>query len=54
MIPDLGRYSITILGAYGITIALIGGLAAFSILRSKRVRQALDRAEAEVRGRRNG
>lgn len=54
MIPDLGRYTVTIFGAYGVTIALIGGLVIASVWRSNQVRRALDRAEAEVKGRRNG
>lgn len=54
MMLDLGPYTATILGAYGVTIALIGGLVIASVWRSNRMRQALDRAEAEVKGRRNG
>ncbi len=49
MIPDLGRYAGTILGAYGASLALIGGLILHSLWRSRRVRRALECAEAEVR-----
>jgi heme exporter protein D len=52
--PDLGKYAATVLGAYGVSIALIGGLVAASLWRSALVRRALERAEAEIRGMRDG
>ncbi|WP_111430352.1 heme exporter protein CcmD [Rhodobacteraceae bacterium DSL-40] len=54
MMPDLGRYAGTVLGAYGATIALLAALVAVSLWRSARVRRALERAEAEIRGRSRG
>jgi heme exporter protein D len=54
MIPDLDKYAGTVLGAYGVTIALIAGLVALSFWRSARTRDALARFEAETRGKRDG
>lgn len=55
MIPDLGRYAGTVLGAYGVSLLLILGLIGLSVFRGDRVRRALEKAEAEVRrGRPNG
>ena len=51
MIPELGRYAGTVLGAYGVTLALIGGLVGTSLWRAARTRRLL--AEIELaRGRR--
>jgi heme exporter protein D len=52
MMPELGRYAVTVLGAYGVTLALLGGLIGASLWRNIRVRRALEKAEADVRGRR--
>ncbi|MGB3146796.1 MAG: heme exporter protein CcmD [Paracoccaceae bacterium] len=41
MMPDLGKYSGTVLSAYLVTIALIAGLVALSLWQSARVRRAL-------------
>jgi heme exporter protein D len=54
MMPDLGRYAVTILGAYGVTTALLGGLIGLSLWRNNRVRRALEKAEAEMRGQGRG
>jgi heme exporter protein D len=50
--PDLGKYAVEVLAAYGVSLALLGGLVVLSFLRSARVRRALD--EAETRGRADG
>ena len=47
--PDLGTYSFEVLSSYALTIALIAGLIWFSVARAKRVRRALEDAEARVR-----
>jgi heme exporter protein D len=47
---DLGRYAATVLGAYGVTLALIAGLVIASWRRAGRVRDEL--ARLETRGRR--
>ena len=46
MIPDLGRYAAAVLGAYGISIALLVGLVAVSLWRAARMKRALDEVEA--------
>lgn len=46
MIPDLGRYALPVLAAYGVAIVLIGGLVAASLRRGAQARRALERAEA--------
>lgn len=47
MVPDLGKYAGPVLSAYVVSILLILGLVALSLLRARRVRQAL--AEQERR-----
>lgn len=43
--PDLGPYAGTVLGAYGVSLALIAGLVAVSLRRAARVAHALAAAE---------
>jgi len=52
MMPDLGKYTATVLGAYGVAIALLLVLTVWSLLRARRVRRQL--AKMERKGRRNG
>ena len=53
MMPDLDRYAGTVLGAYGVTLALLAILILVSLRRAARVKRALSRIEAESgRGRR--
>jgi heme exporter protein D len=52
MIPDLGRYAVAVLSAYGLSLALIGALVVLVVLRGVRVRRAL--VEAEARRERSG
>ncbi len=47
--PDLGAYSFEVLSSYALTIGLIAGLIWLSIARARRVRRALEDAEARVR-----
>lgn len=47
--PDLGRYAAEVLSAYGVSLALLAGLVAWSFVRAGRVRRALDEAEARSR-----
>lgn len=51
MIPELGRYAGAVLGAYGVTLALLGGLVAVSLRRAARVRRSLARLEREIKDR---
>lgn len=46
--PDLGKYAVEVLSAYGATLVLMAALVAWSLLRAKRVRRALDEAEARM------
>jgi heme exporter protein D len=50
MMPDLGPYAFPVLGAYGVAIALIGGLVVASVVRAARVRRALARLESGRKG----
>jgi heme exporter protein D len=45
MMPELGTYAGAVLGAYGVTLALLAALIALSLLRAARVRRALAAAE---------
>ncbi|QDL92840.1 heme exporter protein CcmD [Paroceanicella profunda] len=46
MLPDLGRYTVAVLGAYGVTLAALALLVGASWLRHRRVKAALARLEA--------
>lgn len=46
MMPELGKYADTVLGAYAVSILLIAGLVALSLWQSARTRRALDEVEA--------
>ncbi len=45
MMPDLGKYAVTVLSAYGVSLALIVALVVLSLWRSRRVRAELERVE---------
>jgi heme exporter protein D len=48
--PELGKYAVAVLGAYGGTLALLGLLVAATWLRSGAVRRRLEAAEARRHG----
>lgn len=50
--PDLGKYAVTVLSAYGATVILLAILVAATLWRGRKVRRAMERAE--VKGRRHG
>lgn len=50
VIPDLGKYAVAVLSAYGVSILLLVLLVGGSILASRRAAKALKAAEAR-RGR---
>ncbi|MEZ5888333.1 MAG: heme exporter protein CcmD [Paracoccaceae bacterium] len=52
MMPDLGKYALTVLSAYGVTLALVLALVAYVLIRAGRVKRAL--AEVEERATRHG
>lgn len=47
--PDLGPYSVEVLGSYVVTFAALVALIWHSVARARRVRRALEEAEARVR-----
>ena len=49
MIPDLGKYSVYVLSAYGTSIALLILLVGISLLKGRRVRAELARTEDRIR-----
>ena len=53
MMVDLGKYAGTVLGAYGVSLALIAGLVLLTWLRGAKVRRALKSVE-ERNGRHEG
>lgn len=58
MMPELGKYAAEVLAAYGVTGVLLAGLVALTVLKSRRVAQALreveDRREALKDGTNDG
>lgn len=49
MLPDLGKYTFTVLSAWGVTLVLLAAVTGISLWRSRRVRQALQAAEERIR-----
>ncbi|PRX37894.1 heme exporter protein D [Meinhardsimonia xiamenensis] len=49
MMPDLGKYALAVLSAYGVSLVLIAAIVAQSVLRARRVRRELEKAEARHR-----
>ena len=45
MIPDLGTYAVEVLSAYGVSLALLLGLAGWSWRRHRAVKAEMERAE---------
>ena len=45
MIPDLGKYAVTVLSAYGVSLALLLALIWVSLRRARKVRHALEAVE---------
>ncbi|WP_299751843.1 heme exporter protein CcmD [uncultured Boseongicola sp.] len=46
MMPDLGTYAVEVSLAYGVSIALLVGVVALSVVQARRIKRALDEAEA--------
>jgi len=46
--PDLGKYAVTVLSAYSVSIVLIVGLVGASIYRSKKIKKRLQDVENKV------
>lgn len=49
MMPDLGKYSDTVLSAYGATIVLLVLLVVMSVWRGRRVRAEMERVENRMK-----
>lgn len=49
MMPDLGKYAVSVLTAYGASFVLLAGLVWISLWRNARVRAALRDVEARQR-----
>ena len=47
--PDLGPYAVEVLSAYAVSLGLLIALIVFSVMRGKRIKRALEEAEARVR-----
>jgi len=45
--PDLGKYAVWVLSAYGVSLILLAGLVAVTLWTGRRVRAELDAVEAE-------
>ena len=49
MMPELGKYALTVLSAWVVTLGLLAALVALTLWRSARVRRALDAQERKAR-----
>lgn len=49
MIPDLGKYAVDVLSAYGVALGLLIGLVILSLRQSARARAILEDAEKRAR-----
>jgi heme exporter protein D len=49
MMPDLGKYALTVASAYGASFTLLLALVGWTLWRGVRVKRALDEAEARAR-----
>ncbi|WP_083392650.1 heme exporter protein CcmD [Rhodobacter xanthinilyticus] len=49
MMPELGKYAVTVLGSYGATVVLLAGLVAVSLWRGAKVKRALEAQEKRMK-----
>ncbi|ARO14548.1 heme exporter protein CcmD [Ketogulonicigenium robustum] len=47
MFPDLGKYAVAVLSAYGVALAVLIGLVWLSITQDRKARKALKQLEGE-------
>lgn len=47
--PELGKYASAVLSSYGLSLVLLGGLVAISLIRSRRVERALRAVEDRIK-----
>ena len=50
--PDLGKYAVEVLSAYGVSLVLLAGVVSLVWLRGRRVKRALELVEGQ--GQKNG
>lgn len=50
MIPDLGKYAVEVLSAYGVSLLLLGVITGLSWRRFRRVREEMERVERRANG----
>ena len=43
--PDLGKYAVEVLAAYGVSLLLLGGLVLLSVRRSRQIKAQLAKVE---------
>jgi heme exporter protein D len=48
MMPDLGKYTVPVLGSYAATLVLLAAIIGLTLWRAARMRRALAEAEARV------
>ncbi len=46
--PELGKYAVEVLSAYGVSLLLLAALLGLTLRRGRAARRALERAEAET------
>lgn len=49
MMPDLGKYTDTVLASYAVSLILLAGIVLLSLYRSKRVKKELQELETKVK-----
>jgi heme exporter protein D len=49
MMPDLGKYAVTVLGAWGATLGLLAALIAVTLWRGAKVKRALRAQEKRMK-----
>lgn len=49
MIPDLGKYTVTVLGSWGAALLLLAVLVAATLIRGMRVKRALEAQERRMK-----
>lgn len=47
--PDLGTYAVEVLSAYAVSLGLLAVIVGVSVLRGKRIKRALEQAEARLK-----
>lgn len=45
MMPDLGKYAVTVLGAYAASLVLLAAIVLLSLWQARQVKRRLDEAE---------